>query len=271
MNGFVLLLFVLCSSCASVFAYFYPEKTHLMDFVEHIEISEFRSGMRNVDCIYVLNLEERRERWERSQRYFQEQGLFPNRVNAINGWKMPYWKRAVITGPYLIRMPAGLLACTLGHVGIYKDAYDRGWNAAWICEDDMEFVATAKYVDEMIDELNCLDPEWDLFYTDLVRHGNGTQDPRPGQPLFPSEFQQINEHFYKIHSRCLNHSIIFSRRGLEKLVAFYEHVYLWSPIDIDIHYAPNLKEYSSAKDLVTRVRSGSFSDTETGSTLNDSH
>jgi hypothetical protein len=68
--------------------------------------------------------------------------------------------------------------------------------------------------------------------------------------------------------------MIFSKRGLAKVYAYLTTGLLWSPIDVDIHYTPTLREYSTAHNIVTSIYDSSLpaldgsSDTQRFSALN---
>ncbi len=56
----------------------------------------------------------------------------------------------------------GMLCCSLGHVGIYKDIIRNGYKKTLILEDDVVPIVTdLKYFSEIIEELP---GDWELFY-----------------------------------------------------------------------------------------------------------
>jgi len=240
----------------------------IVNYLRPIELSEVSSGIDPIDCIYVINLTERPEKWRRVKIAFDEQNLHINRVPAINGWKLPSWKKLKLFGSQQIRLYGGEIGCFLSHVSIYQDAVDRGFGVVWICEDDVEFKTNADKLSALINELSEFDKDWDILYTDYCTHGTNCQDPRPGQPNYEVLYIPISENLIRIHGRHRLHSVIFSKKGLQKVLNYFTHVYLWSPLDVDIHYVPGLREYSSARDIVTSVKDHVISDTPIGSTLN---
>ncbi len=263
-----LLSILFCSLAPqALFGFLYPGPTFVAKCIEPIEVKEFRSGLKGVGCIYVISLDERSERWERTERFFTAQGLHPNRVHAVNGWKFPFWKKAALTGPYLVGLSGGEMGCLLSHLSVYQDAYLRGFDTIWICEDDIVFEKTAREVTETLEELSRIDPEWDILYTDNKLHGHGDQHPRPGQLPYHPEYAVVSGALMKIHGRHTTHSMLFSKKGVEKALDYFTHVYLWSPLDIDIHYVPGIREYCTQKNLVTALNSDP-SDTAIGSSFN---
>ena len=59
-------------------------------------------------------------------------------------------------------MSLGMLCCSIGHAGIYKDIIRSGYKKTLILEDDVvPIVTNLKYFPEIIDELP---GDWELFY-----------------------------------------------------------------------------------------------------------
>jgi hypothetical protein len=253
--------------CTALEAYIEKTETPLVKYLKPIELAENSSGFPGVDCMYVINLDQRLDRWERTKRFLNDLGCFPNRVSAVNGWSIPNWLKVRLAGPYSVHMDGGPIGCLLSHVSIYKDAFDRGFDTVWICEDDIEIVGNLEFLAERLKELKEIDPSWDILYTDYTVHGVGCQSVRPGQSLYQVIEEYVNsEHtLAHVHGRCRNHSIIFSKNGIRKVMDYFSHVYIWSPIDIDIHYVPGIREYTVMHDIVTSIKSISDSDTERGS------
>lgn len=245
---------------ALLLSFFHPYPTPLLNCVKKIEEPLAPSNLPPIDCIYVINLDEKREKWERTLALFSQYGLGANRFSAINGWKLPRELFATLCGPYPSTLYPGVIGCFLSHLSIYKDALERDFETVWICEDDIKMVQPPQLIPQLLEELNEIDPYWDLFYTDRLTTGMGIQYPRPNQPLYIPQYKLISPQIAQIHGRYGSHSIVISRRGLIKLNHYFSHVYLWSPIDVDIHYIPGLREYQSLEDVVTALFDG-LSDT----------
>jgi GR25 family glycosyltransferase involved in LPS biosynthesis len=264
------------------FAYIYPFETALVKYLQPIRTTESQSNLDGIDCIYVINLDERTERWKTIKQACDLRNINVNRISAFNGWKLSKDNQDELMGPYLVRsgfLGGGRMGCLLSHVSIFKDAYEKGYNRIWILEDDAEFLGDVHQLSSLVKELSTLDPNWDALFTDLdwrddqghyvVAHGI---DPRPNQPLKPLSFYvektQINPHFFQIHERYGTHSIIWSKHGLKKALDYFTHVYLWTSIDIDLHYIPEIREYCTSKDIVTNMKNHATSDTIFESSLN---
>lgn len=254
------------------------ETNPLTELLRPLDPPSMSTDIEGIDCLYVINLDERPARWESVKKQFEMQNIKPYRVNAINGWKIPKEKAIPLFDPDadLLRTPfGGALGCLLSHVSIYKDALERGFETIWICEDDIEFKQSSKKITYLIEQLTSLDPEWDILYTDYSSKGEGLQQPRPGQHFYEHIHIPISKELIRIHGRRNTHSMIFSKKGLEKVYKYLTTGRLWSPIDIDIHYTPGLKEYSVTEDIVTSIYDSSLpafdgsSDTQLLSSLNE--
>jgi GR25 family glycosyltransferase involved in LPS biosynthesis len=254
-------------------AYLCPHETTRAKYLKPIEISETRSGLKPIDCIYVINLDERPEKWALLQPVFKELGLHVNRVSAINGWLLPKETISELQGPYqeFPCIPHGAVGCMLSHISVLKDAYDRGFQMIWIFEDDVVFKEDIKQIPQLLKKLSVIDPYWDVFYTDVdIRNKKGEYvkawplRPRPNQRIFSRGYYAerivLCEDLMMIRNRYGLHSVILSRRGIEKILHYFTHVYLWTPIDNDIHAIPGIRQYSSTRDIV--IQKGFTYDTE---------
>ncbi len=105
-----------------------------------------------------------------------------------------------------------------------------------------------------------------MLYTDNSTHGMGDQKPRVGQANYTPLYYAISENLLRVHGRHGLHSVIFSSKGLQKITNYFKSVYLFSPLDVDIHYVPTLREYSVKKNVATALNTSS--DTSIGSSLN---
>lgn len=249
-------------------AYLYPHETPIAKYLKPIEISETRSGLKPIDCIYVINLEERPEKWARLKPIFKELGLHVNRVSAINGWLLPDETMWELQGPnraFRACIPYGAVGCMLSHVSVLKDAYERRFELIWIFEDDVEFLEDIDQIPVLLKKLSEIDPYWDVFYTDIDhKYKNGKYNiarpirPRPDQRIFSPEYfaerKVLCEDIMMIRNRFGMHSVLLSRRGIEKIFHYFTHVYLWSPIDVDIHTIPGIRQYSATRDIVIQKR-----------------
>lgn len=245
----------------SLLAFLQPFETAVVNYLKPITVTEFQSGVKGVDCIYVINLDERPEKWE----WFisQEADIHVNRVSGINGWKLTSEQLQELSGSYPVRISPGQYGCLLSHISILKDAENRGFETIWVMEDDAEFLADPHQISDLLKELSSMN--WDVLYTDIdMREPVGGYiisqhvDPRPGQVL-PQKFyamkrKRVSKNLMRIRNRFGTHSILVSRSGIKKMLDYFTHVYFWAHIDHDMHYIPGIREYSATRNIVTNRR-----------------
>src|SRR5262249_49315276 len=162
----------------------------------------------------------------------------------------------------------------LSHVSVIKDALLQGFKAIWVLEDDIEFVEDPHQISGFIAKLNKIDPNWDVLYTDIDSKNNlGVRVPALDSDFRPDRmFIYSLEHYLKrtmlsddlmrLGQRYGMYSLLISRKGMKKIYNYFTHVYLWTAIDIDIHYIPTIREYSITRDIVTIWCHSPFSDTK---------
>jgi GR25 family glycosyltransferase involved in LPS biosynthesis len=254
-----------------------------MNYLKPVELIEEDSGMEMIDCIYVINLDKRPEKWHRVEKICKKQGLKVNRVSAVNGWELSATALSDLEGPYGPTLKPGEIGCILSHLSIAKDAYERGFNLIWVMEDDIEFLGDTHEISKLVNNLYEIDPEWDLLYTDpdmrisecsytnafllsimdlglridLYPHLN-----RPGQDegTYYQCREKKNSDIARIYRRFGTHSMLISRRGLEKILDYFSQYFLYAPIDWDLHYIPSFREYAAQKNIVTNTLTNIITD-----------
>lgn len=172
--------------------------------------------LRNIDFIYLINLDKRPDRLEDCTRRLQPYGIHPYRFSAVNGWEMPIevindvglkfqsWMKQGIMGTYYYQdemgeiqhaheiihvqgrsyfghcVARGPIAIVLSHLSILQDAYDSGYETIWVLEDDIEVIRDPNTLPDMIDKLDALVGKggWDILFTDRdIRKRNGDYNP----------------------------------------------------------------------------------------------
>ena len=265
---------LMCTSVLNTLsAYIYPYETPIVKYLVPIELTEFSSGLAPIDCIYVINLDERPGKWDRMQKLLNEKSLKANRVSGINGWKISDEVRAELAGTYDRRMKNGHLGCFLSHVSALKNAYEMNFDLIWMMEDDVNFKEEFSQIIPLLKQLTEIDPNWDVFYTDtdLISPLGNYNRPvhaslRPDQP--PISLSELNTRavitndIMKLGQRFGLYSYFVSKKGIQKIVNYFTHVYLWSHIDIDIHLIPTIREYSASRDIIGNWWNSGIKDTE---------
>ncbi|MCX6988690.1 MAG: glycosyltransferase family 25 protein [Chlamydiae bacterium] len=249
-----------------IYPYLHKEETPTVKYLQPIDVTETHSGFPGIDCIYVINLDQHPQKWELLKTTFSEFNLSPNRVPAINGWEMTTLQKQELFGPYPIQLTGGQIGCMLSHISILNDAYKRGFKKIWILEDDVIFTENPECLIDPLTKLEELAPDWDIFYTDtnLTKlDGSYLLHPhelrlRPKQRInrrrIRAQNQPISSDILTSTLRFGLHSYLVSEQGVKKILDYFKHTYLWSPIDWDIHVIPGIKEYKYARDLTLQNR-----------------
>lgn len=189
-QGVLLLPFCLASLSADISKFFKkaPDKTP-------------SSCMRNIDFIYLINLDKRPEKYIHCVRELEPYGIVPYRFSAVNGWElsletinqlgvkltpkmsMTHWGTYYpldgggahyhevvheIGRTYFCHcMSRGAIGIVLSHLSILQDAYDSGYETIWVMEDDIQVIRDPHEISDYIDELDAIvGKKWDVFFTD---------------------------------------------------------------------------------------------------------
>ena len=175
------------------------------DFDNHLRHLENKSeghNLRNIDFIYLINLDQRPEKWQWSINQLNPFGIHPYRFPAVNGWELsieaindiglkfspemtggfpatcylpgenfePNHQRLEIYGrSYFCHcLSRGAIGIALSHISILQDALDSGYETIWVMEDDIEVLHDPRQLSDIIDELDALvgKENWDILFTD---------------------------------------------------------------------------------------------------------
>lgn len=250
-------------------------ETPLAKALKPANVTEFNPGLELIDCIYVINLDTRPDKWIRVKKLLEENGLKVNRFSAVNGWNFTEEQIQQFCGDLSPQMSTGAYGCLLSFLSIFKDALERGFERVWICEDDIDIVDDVRKIPELMKKLTHLDPDWEILYTDLkprwivegkIQHVHwGPEFPQ--RPDAPASFSRPqfnvfeNDEFIRAPYRTATHSMVFTKKGMKRILDYFTHVYLWAPIDIELHWIPGLRHYSSKHDIVSTIWAYHESDT----------
>jgi len=158
--------------------------------------------MRNIDFIYMINLDQRPTKWALSNQQLNPYGIFPYRFSAINGWELPLevindigvkfhsgMDSSILGTSYLSStsveqahnslieqedqtyfcygMRPGPIGIVLSHLSVLRDALQSGYETIWVMEDDVEVLENPKQLAFLIDKLDVLtNKQWDILFTD---------------------------------------------------------------------------------------------------------
>ncbi len=265
---------ILCTSFISLNIFFLNVNAdeELNKYIAPINLEYADSGIGLIDCVYVINLEKRPEKWIESNNSFLEYSIKPNRVNAFDGWKLTDQQLQKLMGKHPIRMRGGQMGCLISHLSVIKDAYNRGFKCIWVCEDDVIFNQNPHSLTKHIFTLSVYQPKWDILFTDMdAKDVNGnpivsvSSDFRPDfkheDISYYLEKTAVSHELIQIRQRFGTYSMIISRSGMAKILNHYEKLPVWTAYDIEIHYIPNIEEFALINEVVTS-RCSKISDTE---------
>lgn len=159
--------------------------------------------MRNIDFIYLINLDQRPEKFAQSKEQLDVYEIHPYRFSAVNGWELPLevindvgvkfesYMEPNYLGNFFLGGGAadarseimqragqtyfchgfsrGALGCMLSHLSVLQDAYDSGYSTIWVMEDDIQIIQNPHRLSDLIDELDGLvgKDKWDVLFTDV--------------------------------------------------------------------------------------------------------
>lgn len=187
------------------------------DLEDHLRKIPFKPSshtMRNIDYIYMINLDQRPEKWEKSINQLAPYGIIPFRFSAVNGWELsletindvglkftPEMEGGFMATSYHLDghfepsheiiqnygqtyfchcMARGTIGIALSHLSLLQDAYESGYETVWIMEDDIEVKRNPHLLCDLIDKLDNLvgKGNWDILFTDRDMHdARGNYNP----------------------------------------------------------------------------------------------
>jgi GR25 family glycosyltransferase involved in LPS biosynthesis len=176
----------------------------LIDHLKAVPNKSDRHTMPGIDFIYMINLDQRPEKWELSKNQLAPYGIEPYRFSAVNGWELsleqindiglkytPIMKGDFMGTSYhldenfepsheLINnygqsyychcMARGTIGIALSHISLLNDAFESGYETIWITEDDIEVLKDPRILsNEEVGQGN-----WDILFTDQdIRDSEG--------------------------------------------------------------------------------------------------
>lgn len=195
----------------------------VLDHLKPVKNKGSNHTMRNIDFIYVINLDKRPEKWEMTRSQLKKYGIYPYRFSAVNGWELTletindvgvkfdpssmeggfmatsYLNKNFQPTHDIIKNPGqtyfchctarGTIGISLSHLSILKDAYDSGYETIWVMEDDIEIIRDPTIIPTLIDKLDRIvgKGKWDLLFTDRdIRDANGKYVPCSSSAKMPN-------------------------------------------------------------------------------------
>jgi GR25 family glycosyltransferase involved in LPS biosynthesis len=197
--------------------------------------------MDEIDFIYMINLDPRPERYERTMNALRPYNINPYRFSAVNGWKLSFealdelgivFEPWMLNGPictvyrhengkeylsyeimkepgvayYAHSLSRGAIGCLMSHLSIMQDAYDSGYNTIWIMEDDIRVVNNPHELSSIIKILDKVAPDWDVLFTDNeIKGGNG---PVPCTVIRPRPLVDLQPLEYYLERKQMGSDIV---------------------------------------------------------------
>lgn len=222
----------------------------LQDHLKKAEGKKCDHTMRNIDFIYMINLDARPQKFTLSKENLAKYGINPYRFSAINGWELSlevindvgvkyqpgmtpllattypdlgeegkkvqsheYMKHYGKT--YFVHcMPLGAIGCSLSHISVLQDAYDSNYETIWVMEDDIEALENPRRLSDLIDELDTLVGygNWDVLFTDRDYRTNiGEYLPAYGAAKRPDMDCSQKERFKNTYTQTIQISDHFRK------------------------------------------------------------
>jgi GR25 family glycosyltransferase involved in LPS biosynthesis len=164
--------------------------------------------MEGIDFIYMINLDQRPEKFEQSIGQLALWGIEPYRFSAVNGWELSLdtvtavgvkynqsmtlgktmvtyysqenWKTPMHEYPnkkgrayFCHKMSLGNIGICLSHLSVLQDALDSGYETIWVMEDDIEVIRSPHLLPDFIQKLDEVVGKdgWDILFTDQDTKG----------------------------------------------------------------------------------------------------
>lgn len=173
------------------------------DVEEHLKRIPNKSvalQIKNIDFIYMINLDQRPEKFERCLQELKPYHIIPYQFSAVNGWELTVENLNDLGVKYEIGMDSHLLGTSylpennfaptheimhvegrtyfchemrrgpigivLSHLSVLQDAYEAGYNTIWVMEDDIRVIRNPHLMSDYIEKLDSLVGDWDVLFTD---------------------------------------------------------------------------------------------------------
>jgi len=196
---------------------------HVQDYLKLPAEKTGNHRMDNIDFIYMINLDQRPEKFASCEKQLAPYGIYPYRFSAVNGWELSFealnnigviyepWMENNNWGtcyfaenggqPYheIVHVPGrnyfchcmalGTIGIVLSHLSVLEDAFNSGYETIWVMEDDIELVKDPHLISDLIAKLDRTVGKkgWDMLFTDQDTKGqNGEYVPCYGYAWRPN-------------------------------------------------------------------------------------
>jgi GR25 family glycosyltransferase involved in LPS biosynthesis len=182
----------------------------VLDHLKKIQDKSTGHSMRNINFIYLINLDQRPKKLQTSLEQLRPYGIYPYRFSAVNGWELsleaiddvglkfsPEMDHGIMGTYYPLEgnfepkheiisrhgqtyfchcMARGTIGIALSHISILQDAFDAGYETIWVMEDDIQVLSDPRLLSGIIDKLDATvgHGNWDVLFTDRdIKDANG--------------------------------------------------------------------------------------------------
>lgn len=204
----------------------------MSDHLKKIEDKNLEMNkMKNIDFIYMINLDKKPEKFQLSTLQLHPYGITPYRFSSVNGWELtldeindvgvkytPGMEGGFQASSYLTAdlkridnvidkfgqtyfvhcFARGTIGICLSHLSILQDAYDSGYETIWVMEDDIEVIRDPRIIPDLIERLDGRvgKGNWDVLFTDRdFKNDKGEYVPCFGYARRPNFTPQCPERF----------------------------------------------------------------------------
>lgn len=240
---------------ASVFI-FSQLQGQLQDYFKKPLYKEEGHSMEGIDFIYMINLDERPEKFARCSAQLGPYGIYPYRFSAFNGWKelslemineigvkfVPgmeggFWATTYpMDGDfsyhhelienygttYFCHCTArGTIGIVMSHLSVLQDAYDSGYETIWVMEDDIQVVRDPNVLSALVKKLDKRvgKRNWDILFTDQdIRGSDGKYVPCAGYAKRPNYVPKHPEQYLKNRKIGAHFRSIGARFGAHSMI-----------------------------------------------------
>lgn len=215
-------------------------------YFKKAEGKEGNHSMKNIDFLYVINLDKRPEKFALCQEQLNPYGIYPYRFSAVNGWELTLedinnlgvkfqtgMEEGIMGTSYLPEdggqprhglvknvgqtyfchcMSRGAIGINLSHLSVLQDAYDSGYETIWVMEDDIQVIRDPRLISDFVERLDekIGKKNWDILFTDPdTKNQKGEYVPCLGYAKTPN-FQPPNPNAFNVHK---NVSHYFTKVG----------------------------------------------------------
>lgn len=235
--------------------FFIPSKVKISNYLKPLQVKAQETGIAGIDCIYCINLDIRKDKWEAVCKEFEKQKIKVNRVSGVNGWTELTKADQKKLLAHEKALKPGQIGCFLSHLSVLKNAQMKGFERILVLEDDVSFIAPMKELSSYLDQLSEIDPDWDLLYLDnWSMEGRGLKErfDRLGSTMSEVIKKPKEEfsHFFRVFYRHDLHALIVSKKGVQKLLDHFCKKPFLLAIDTEMNHIDQIRMYETKRVFV---------------------